>query len=335
MTSIRKPLLTFAALLAAAMAAVAQAPAATRPPSTPMSGSQFAAELQNWQYRVDQVASSPEQAAAVKATVPQKWTVTREGQTIDVPDDWLVDDLGKVAIKPSDAKPLDDARQRLAALRAQAEAADAPAISSAAERAKADEILSRREFGGVTQPTWLDKLRQRINEWIWRILDRTLGHVIDHPLLGNILVWVVIAAAIIVAAVLLYRRFTRRASEEEKLEEEEERRPAGWQTWAQQASAAAGRGDFREALRCSYWAAIYRLEMFGLWRPDPARTPREYLRAMPEAHSKRPPLVGITRQFELAWYAQRTPTQQDFEHSAEELEKLGCQLPSTKATGKS
>lgn len=330
MTISRIPAIALAlALLAPPL--LAQAPAADSALTVP----QFAGEVGKWQALVAPLSGQPAAAASLKDTVPAQWVVERDGQRFVVSTRWLSDDLGRIARRRDPAKALADASQRLAALHREAEAAGAPAVSFAAERARAGEILSRREFAGVGPPGWLDRLEQRIASWIDNLLLRAVGHAFGHPMIGNALVWILIAAALVVIALFTYRRLTRQAGEEEVREREEERRPLTWLAWVEQASAAAARGDFREALRAAYWAAIHRLEAAGAWRPDPARTPREYLRVLPPDSVRRAPLLAITRKFELAWYGRQAATRRDFEESAAELEKLGCPLTSTRAIARS
>lgn len=317
-------------LLLLTAAAVAQAPAA----EAPLTLHQFSSELATWQQRVEDSASDRSAAAHWNAMLPAKWVVEHDGQRMEVSTLWLSGDLANLGAR-QDAKSLEDAREHLRALRQQAEAADSPARSWDNERAKANAILSRKEFEAVAPPGWLERMQERFARWLERILGRTIGRIFDYPNLGRVLIWSLIGLAVAVLALWTYRRLTRQAKEEEVAEEAAEARPAGWKVWASEASAAATRGDFREAVRCAYWAAIHRLEGLGLWRPDPARTPREYVRALPSDNVRRPPLLAVTRKFEMAWYAQHEATRQDFEESAAELEKLGCPLSSTQATGKS
>lgn len=313
-----------------ARVATAQPPA----PVAPLTLHQFSSELATWQQHVEESASDRSAAAHWNALLPPKWVVEHDGQRMEVSTLWLSGDLADLGAR-GDAKSLEDAREHLRALRQQADAADSPPRSWDKERAKANAILSRKEFAAVAPPGWLDRMQERFERWLERVLGRTIGRIFDYPNLGRVLIWSLIGFAVAVLALWTYRRLTRQAKEEEVAEEAAEARPAGWKAWANQASTAATRGDFREAVRCAYWAAIHRLEGLGSWRPDPARTPREYVRALPAGSVRRPPLLAVTRKFEMTWYAQHEATRQDFEESAAELEKLGCPLSSTQATGKS
>ena len=97
-----------------------------------------------------------------------------------------------------------------------------------------------------------------------------------------------------------------------------------WPLWLQEARAAAARGDFREAVHLTYWSGISFLEAQGAWRPDSARTPREYLRLLPANSERQPALRSLTNRLELVWYGMGDVNSEVFQQSLTELEKLGC-----------
>src|SRR5205807_6946990 len=97
-----------------------------------------------------------------------------------------------------------------------------------------------------------------------------------------------------------------------------------WAIWLAEARAAAAKGEWRDAVHLAYWAGISFLERQGLWRPDRARTPREYLRLLSSSSEHRETLTALTRIFELAWYAKRDASESTFSQTLQELEKLGC-----------
>jgi Domain of unknown function (DUF4129) len=61
-----------------------------------------------------------------------------------------------------------------------------------------------------------------------------------------------------------------------------------------------------------------------MWRPDSARTPREYLRLLPSASEYRPALADLTRGFELVWYGTQPADSRAFARTMAQLEELGC-----------
>jgi hypothetical protein len=66
------------------------------------------------------------------------------------------------------------------------------------------------------------------------------------------------------------------------------------------------------------------LEEEGALRGDETRTPREFLRLLPETHRRRGLLADVTRRFEEIWYGARHPTEEDRRSLLARLEELGC-----------
>jgi hypothetical protein len=97
-----------------------------------------------------------------------------------------------------------------------------------------------------------------------------------------------------------------------------------WHVWLAEARENAAKQDWRNAIHLAYWAAISFLESGGAWKPNRARTPREYLRLLSTRNPSHPPLSNLTKKFEVIWYGDRPALQQDFEDSLGQLEKLGC-----------
>ena len=72
-----------------------------------------------------------------------------------------------------------------------------------------------------------------------------------------------------------------------------------------EAASLVRAGRPRDAVRVAYRAAVSRLEEEGALRADEARTPREYLRALPAQHRRRATLARMTVAFERTWYGVR------------------------------
>src|SRR5205807_8272089 len=111
-------------------------------------------------------------AEQLKASIPAQWTVEHDGISYVVPTRELSDGITAVGENPTKAKQTRKfLSERLAALKASAQSLEdmtasatslAPGENSADARARLQRILSRREFGSVKQPTWWDRLKQRI-----------------------------------------------------------------------------------------------------------------------------------------------------------------------------
>ena len=97
-----------------------------------------------------------------------------------------------------------------------------------------------------------------------------------------------------------------------------------WPLWLAEAQAAAARGSWRDAIHFTYWCAVAFLEAKGAWRPDRARTPREYLRLLPPSSDDGATLAALTRRFELVWYGNANADAQAFAESIANLKKMGC-----------
>ena len=91
-----------------------------------------------------------------------------------------------------------------------------------------------------------------------------------------------------------------------------------------EAQEAAASGLWREAVHLAYWAGISFLEEGSAWRPDKARTPREYLRLLPAASEHRSALSALTRQLEVTWYGNDPAGPDTFSETVTLLENLGC-----------
>jgi hypothetical protein len=191
-------------------------------------------------------------------------------------------------------------------------------------RERLNRILSAREFRQVHGPTAWELLQQRVGAWIEKKLAKLFPKVPDLNQAGQIFVWVMIAIAVSVLGVWLYR-----SSRERLLDRPREILPflpsaKNWRVWLAEARARAGAGEWREAIHLGFWAAVSRLESEGVWRPDKARTPREYLKEIPPESENKSPFAAVTKTFEAAWYGGRRASAMDFNHFMAELEKLGC-----------
>jgi hypothetical protein len=183
--------------------------------------------------------------------------------------------------------------------------------------------LSRHEFGAVRGPNWWDRIKARLYDLIERAIGSLFRSASNWS--GTKYVIYSIAAFIIVLFGLwLWRMLTPTASDVPF----ELTAPAvsdkHWSIWLQESRGAAERGSWRDAVHLAYWAAISFLEAQGLWRPDRARTPREYLRLLPPNIDKRPSLQALTREFERTWYAQQPASAAEYQQVLQHLDAIGC-----------
>jgi hypothetical protein len=267
--------------------------------------------------------SQPDQVPALLKEVPPAWRIEAEARVFEVPAEWLRQDLQEWQRKPDQAIT-DTICARLQTLSAEAASFQAPQSDVSQKRAQLDRILAGAEFKNLHGPTWIDRLKQRLTELLVRLLSRMV-RASAIPTIGNIAVYVLITLALLVLAYWMYRTIHRNAELETILRQPLPVSSKEWKIWMKEARSAADAGNWREAIHLSYWCGISFLEAQGLWRPDVARTPREYLRLLPSASEHRATLGALTRSFELVWYGTQPADAQAFSETLAQLEKLGCQ----------
>lgn len=296
----------------------------------PLSFAAYRAELDRWDAALGHWEKHPEEARALRQQLPAFWAVTADGQRFDVSTDWLQTGLQTLEKKPRARSRV--LQERLEAMRREAaDLARGPQRSDAPIRQKLEAILARREFRDVHAPTWFERLEERIGQWLGDLIEWLTGRLSGYPIITRATFWVLMLLAAGAFLAWMVKRLLRR---HDTLRLDLSASPLAdstWQQMAREASEAAGRGDWREAIRLAYWSGIYRLEELGVWTVDRTRTHREYLRLIRRDQPQWEPLAALTRQFELAWYAARPASAEDFRAAMTRVEKLGCALPSTGA----
>jgi hypothetical protein len=203
-------------------------------------------------------------------------------------------------------------------------------------RATLEQILKRREFAAVRPPNQWDQLRERINAWIMRMLNRLFENIGRHPLGAKLLFWLILFGVVGWLAMMLVRFWLGRARLDGLRSVGDVAFARSWQEWIRAAREAAARGDFREAVHSVYWAGIAHLEHDGTISRDRTRTPREHLQLVAEATAaagalqivrRRDSLAALTALFERVWYGRGHADARDFENSMKQAEGLGCDLP--------
>ncbi len=178
-----------------------------------------------------------------------------------------------------------------------------------------------------------DRIKAKIFEAIVRLftgIDRVTS---QSPWMGRTLEWLLFLGA---AAGLVV--WVMRAIQRQRLRVEiggDAAKAAEWarksDDWRRLAEQEAGRGAWREAIHALYWASISELERRRLWRQNPARTPREYVRLLKPGSSEQRELRGLTAALERSWYAQRAATPEDFGNAKESFDRIAGQHESSDA----
>jgi hypothetical protein len=238
--------------------------------------------------------------------------------------------VGTRAAKAPQADPstlLAAARGRLSDDWKQAGGLTEAAPSRTAEQKSLTAILARREYQGVTDVS----ARERFLEWLENVLENILARLVRFgsrsPWIAfalRTLLLIALCVALVWALVRIERRSRIRLAPEPPLIAGS---PAAreWRLWLADARAMAERGLWRDAIHFLYWASISRLESKRLWPTDRARTPREYLKLVPVADSRKPVLTSLTRSFERTWYGGREARDSDFNAAVKLAAELGVE----------
>ncbi len=283
-------------------------------------------QLQELTAKVDSLCDHPEGAAATEATIPDQVIVNAGKGQITVSYRDLKNDLA--IFSKSDVQKrsgmLPQIQNYLRSLRAEADAFEQGTDTEAARR-KLTSILARSEFHKVGGPSAGEILLAKIFGWLARLLSRLSIAGRSRFDLFQILVYLLIGVALILLLIWTVRRL-RRPREEPAMREIIPFAPSArsWRVWLAEARALAQQQDWRGAIHLAYWAGISFLEEHGAWKPNRARTPREYLQLVGLRSSRYPALAALTRKFEVVWYGHRDAAESDFQETLGQLEKLGC-----------
>jgi hypothetical protein len=292
----------------------------------PISLGEYTRQLQTFEKRLQGLSAAPSKAPELIRDLPKEIKVRSSRGDISISTEFMRDALVRFLRSEPKVKPqiLSAVATRLASMRAEALEYEKPNRADDVQRSKLEKILSAREFERVHGPTALELLRSRISAWIYRQLQRLSPNIPEVSDLGQIAIWIVIAAASSVLAVWLYRVSRRRFAEAPREILPFLPSDKSWQAWLIESRRRAAQGEWRDAIHFAFWAAVSRLEAEGVWRPDKARTPREYLNAIPAANQAKAPFSSLVSRFEAVWYGNRATSELDFAGCMTELEKLGC-----------
>jgi len=214
---------------------------------------------------------------------------------------------------------------RLRLARAHAASFAAGPTEASGSRAALAAILARKEFRAIGGPNWFDQLRERALRWLVGLLQRIVGSS-AFPTISRLAVYVLILVAVIATALWMFRALRRSAATEATALQIDVVPPRSWAVWLAQARDAASQNDWREAVRHAYWCGIAWLETRGAWRPDPSRTPREYLRLLPASNEHARALRTLTVLTEHVWYGAAPAGAAQFEDALARLTDLGCPI---------
>ncbi len=275
--------------------------------------------------RADLLQDHPEQSSQLVTEIPDQLTVNTGPRNVTVNFRDLKNDLASFASSEASKKPqrLSDIKDYLSEL--QSAAANLSETGHKPEQQKLGEILSRREFRKVKGPSVADTFLAKIYAWLARMLSklRISGGATNNVLQG--VIYTLVGVAVVLMLIWTVRSL-RRNEDELTPREIMPFAPSAksWRTWLAEARQSAEMQDWRNAIHLAYWAGISSLESAGAWKPNRARTPREYLRLLGPRSPNHPPLSALTRKFEVIWYGERAAAEADFQETLAQLERLGC-----------
>jgi hypothetical protein len=288
--------------------------------------SEYQQQLHDMVAEVESLESHPENAGALVASIPDQVSVTTSSGEIKVSYKVLKDSLAAFTAADESKRPalLRQAQQYARAMNSAAEDYDKRAADPGPAHRQLEEILSRREFK-TKGPTAKDALLARIYYWIARFLNKIIFKGQASFDLMRLIIYLLVGAAASLLLVWTIRRL-RRPQEDLPQREIIPFSPSArsWRAWLADARTQAQKEDWRNAIHLAYWAGISYLEEHGAWKPNRARTPREYLRLIGKAASQYPVLAALTRKLEIVWYGYGTAAEADFHEALGQLEKLGC-----------
>jgi hypothetical protein len=311
-------------VLLAALLVVVCAPAAV---AESISLAEYQRQARGMAQKTAGLESDPGQAATLLTEIPDKVSVITSSGEITISYKHLKDDLAvfSAADEKKRATLFPRIRDYTQALAAAAEAYGKPGADLSSAHNQLDQILSRHEFKKVQGPTAKDALLARLYRWLSRILSKLsagAGAGFDWM---QLFIYLLVGAAVSMLAIWTVRRL-RRPQEDLPPREIVPFSPSArsWRSWLADARGLAQQQDWRNAIHLAYWAGISYLEEHGAWKPNRARTPREYLRLLGARGAQYPVLATLTRKLEVVWYGYGTALESDFQETLAQLEKLGC-----------
>lgn len=291
-------------------------------PTPALTSAEYRAQLDGLRAASSQLDSHDGAIPAPFEHLPYIWRVHTDQRDFEISPEGLRRDVRRYE-KERNVANATAIRTRLESLRRELDGFDGAPRNFSSRRAQLNSILARPEFHDVHGPTWSDRLKRWMLERLFRFLSK-LFRSSAIPTVGRYFVYGLIALAALGLLYVVYRSIFGDQQLEEVVPRDLPISAKEWTIWLTEARAAAAKGDWHEAVHLAYWAGISFLERQGMWKPDRARTPREYLRLISPQAEQWETLTALTQIFELTWYAKRPAGESTFSRTLEQLEKLGC-----------
>jgi hypothetical protein len=187
-------------------------------------------------------------------------------------------------------------------------------------RRTAEEVLSRPEFdpnGGA--PNWFMRALADFFRWLGGL--SSVNPVLFWIILGGCVLLLILIVVYAIASLgwgfdIGAGAARRRAA---AMAAERRRQSAGFRA---EATAAAGRGDFTEAIRCLFLSLVYRFDEQGRVGFQKARTNREYLGLLDTDQPVRRELAVFVDTLDDHWYGQRPAGRERFDDCESRYDRL-------------
>jgi hypothetical protein len=295
---------------------------ADSPDDNKISVSEYRVQLQQLEAASEKLSGSNEAVPPTLRVLPPAWHVRTDHGDFDISTEGLRRQIHNYEKEnnPDNALAI---HRHLQSLVREIDGFEQEPADISNSRSQLNAILAQREFRDVSGPTWLDRFRRWLLETLIHLLQRLFG-MSSIPNISKYFVYGLMGVAVAVLGYIAYRTIWRGQEQTAVVPKDLPVSAKEWAIWLAEARAAAAKGEWRDAIHLAYWAGISFLERQGFWKPDRARTPREYLRLLAGSSEHRETLSALTRIFELAWYARRNASEADFSRTLAELEKLGC-----------
>ena len=219
-----------------------------------ISVSDYRAQLEQLQKASEDLSSSDPSIPAVLRVLPPAWHVRTDHGDFNLSTEGLRREVQKYEKDNSSDNALAIHRHLQTLVREMDGFENEPADVSA-NRSKLNSILAQREFRDVSGPTWLDRFKRWLLEMLIRLLQRLFG-MSSIPNISKYFVYGLMGAALAVLGYIAYRAIWRGQEQAEVIPTDLPVSAKEWAIWMAEARAAAGKGEWREAIHLAYWAGI-------------------------------------------------------------------------------
>jgi hypothetical protein len=293
--------------------------------SNQLSVSEYRAELNQLLLSTQQLDRSERPVPPILKALPPNWRVHTDQQDFEISAEGLSRDIRNFEQEKT-ATTASAVRERIQSLLNDLDGFETSPPDVSSSRQQLASLLARPEFRAVRGPSFIDRINEKLAAAILRMLQ-FLFRSSAIPTISKYFVYGLIGLALLTLAYIAYRQIRLAGGQEKVVRTDFPVSARSWALWLSGARAAAAQANWREAVHLAYWTGISFLEQKGAWRPDRARTPREYLRLLSKSSEHQETLAALTQIFEITWYAKRRADAAAFSRMMEALERLGC--PST------